>query len=147
MEKKKLLLAILCVQLFLSLFTGLRLWGNVLFSAQKYERAIAVDPWNHVYRYALGTGLARGSKFVKQSYITMLHAEVHLRRAVELYPGYVNAMGNLAVVLVAQKKWEEAEVLFRRALSIAPWHYPISQNLEALQKIKARKEAFNGQKG
>lgn len=147
MQGKKLLLGILCVQLFLSFFTGLRLWGNVLFSAQKYERAITADPWNHVYRHALGTGLARGSRFVKQSYTTMLHAEVHLRRAVELYPGYVNAMGNLAVVLVAQKKWEEAEVLFRRALSIAPWHYPISKNLEVLQKMKARRGVFDGQEG
>jgi tetratricopeptide (TPR) repeat protein len=59
-------------------------------------------------------------------------AEIAFRDALEVHPGYQKARINLALVLVEQERFEEAEAELRRVLEVAPDH-PLA--LGALDEI------------
>jgi tetratricopeptide (TPR) repeat protein len=60
----------------------------------------------------------RGTTFTKEGKTE--EAIAHLRKAVELYPGYLMARNDLGVQLLAQGKLDEAAVELRRATVIDP---------------------------
>jgi len=96
----KLLFILLIALIFLTLFNGLRVWGNHLFSAGRVIEALVVDPYNYLYYFAAGTALLQS----KQSGL----AVKHLKRAIRLNPSYTDTLNNLAVALLMEKRYDEA---------------------------------------
>jgi len=127
----KLLFIFLAVLIFLTLFNTLRLWGNHLFSKGRVVEALVLEPYNYLYHFAAGTALLQS----KQSGL----AVKHLERAVSLNPSYTDALNNLAVALIIEKRYDEArKVLAALKRKDAKDGYG-RQNLEVLEKMM-RKE-------
>ena len=74
-----------------------------------FEAAIADDPPNPKYHYALGNTLLRMGKVEE--------AIPPLRRAVELNPRLSDAYNDLAACFIQQQKWDQAIDALRRALA------------------------------
>jgi len=124
---KASLLIFLTTLIFLTLFNSLRLWGNYLFSKGRVVEALTLEPYNYLYHFAAGTALLQS----KQSNL----AVKHLQRAIGLNPSYTDALNNLAVALIIEKRYDEArEVLADLKRKDAKDGYG-SQNLGVLEKI------------
>ena len=128
----KVALAIfLAVLIFFTLFNGLRVWGNYLFSQGRVIEALAFAPGNYLYSFAAGTALLQS----KQSGL----AVKHFKRAIGLNPSYTDALNNLAVALIIEKRYGEARgVLADLKRRDARDGYG-RQNLKVLEKMM-RKE-------
>lgn len=124
---KASLLIFLITLILLTLFNSLRLWGNHLFSAGRVIEALVVEPYNYLYHFAAGTALLQS----KQSGL----AVKHLKRAVSLNPSYTDALNNLAVALIIEKRYDEARrVLADLKFRDAKDGYGAA-NLKALEKM------------
>ncbi len=143
-----------------------RYWRD---SASLYERALQVNPDNHMAHFGLGLMLSREGKVdeaIAQYRITLRlrpddarthtnlallltglgkleEAHGHALEAVRLYPGYADAHSNLGVVLAAQGRTEEAIQEYQEALAIEPDDPQIHNNLGgALAKLGRMDEAI-----
>ena len=129
---KTAIIALQVVLILLTLFNALRLWGNYLFSAGHVVEALTVEPYNYLYHFAAGTALL-------QSKQTVL-AVKHLKRAIGLNPSYTDALNNLAVALIIEKRYDEArKVLADLKRKDARDGYG-RQNLEVLEKMMEKEE-------
>jgi len=128
---KHFLLTVLVALIFLSLFNALRLRGNYLFSAGRVMEALAFEPYNYLYHFGAGTALLQS----KQSGL----AVKHLEKTIELNPSYTDALNNLAVALIIEKRYDEArKVLADLKRKDARDGYG-RQNLEVLEKMLKEK--------
>jgi len=129
---KTSLLIFLATLILLTLFNALRLWGNYLFSKGRVVEALAFEPYNYLYHFAAGTALL-------QSKQTVL-AVKHLKRAISLNPSYTDALNNLAVALIMEKRYDEARrVLADLKRKDARDGYG-KQNLEVLEKMLSKEK-------
>jgi tetratricopeptide (TPR) repeat protein len=68
-------------------------------------------------------------------------AELNLQQAIVRFPGYHYALGNLAKVRIAQKRYDEAVALFRQRYQAAPHAENLYDLAEALQLAGRTEEA------
>ncbi len=86
-----------------------RVWRDDL---SLFSHAVRVVPENAKVRFNLGSDLLfKGQKE---------EAILHLRKAVEIYPGYTNAWDALGRGYLDTQRWEEAIAAFQKAVSLAP---------------------------
>ena len=64
-------------------------------------------------------------------------AEARFRECVDLAPASARAWGNLGLVLMLQKRLDEAEAALQRALALRPDYEPARRNLALLQEMRA----------
>ncbi len=77
-----------------------------------FSHAVRVVPESAKMRFNLGSDLLFRQR--KEEAIS------HLRRAVEIYPGYTNAWDALGRGYLDTKRWEEAIAAFQKAIALAP---------------------------
>ena len=65
-------------------------------------------------------------------------AEAHFKRALELNPGYVNAINDLGVLAMDQKKYGEAEAYLKRTLELNPKQVAALYNSGVVAKEQQR---------
>jgi len=118
------------VLFFLTLFNALRLRGNYLFSKGRVIEALAFEPYNYLYHFAAGTALLQS----KQSSL----AVKHLGRAMSLNPSYTDALNNLAVALIIEKRYDEARKVLADLKHMDARDGYGRQNLEVLEKMIER---------
>jgi len=111
----------------LALFNGLRVWGNYLFSKGNVIGALAFDPNNYLYHFAAGTSLI----YSKQSIL----AVEHLKRAVELNPGYTDSLSNLSVALMMSNNLDKAREVLKKLKQVHPEEARGDHNLKILEKL------------
>ena len=133
---KHLLLTFLVILIFLTLFNGLRLRGNYLFSKGRVVEALAFEPYNYLYHFAAGTTLLQTKRVVL--------AVEHLKRAIKLNPSYTNSLNNLAVVLIIEGRYDEAREALTDLKRIDPGDTYRAGNLEVLEKLLKEKGANDG---
>jgi len=124
----KLLLTFLVILILLTLFNGLRIWGNRLFSAGHVIEALVVDPYNYLYHFAAGTTLLQDRHSFR--------AVQHLQRAIELNPSYTDTLNNLAVALIMEKRYDEARRVLADLNQLDAKDGYGKINLEILEKMK-----------
>jgi hypothetical protein len=93
-------------------------------SLRLYREAVAADSrqattWSNLGVYALVGG-------------DIAAAAAHLRRALRLAPGCADAVANLALVLMAQKRLQDTLQALERAIALAPGHAKAQANYGAL---------------
>ena len=113
--------------IFFTLFNGLRLWGNYLFSMSRVQEALVVEPYNYLYHFAFGTALLQA----KQSTLAIRH----LQEAIGLNPSYTDALSNLAVALILEKRYVEAREVFAELNRLDPKDGYGIENLRVLEKM------------
>ncbi len=91
--------------------------GRIEMGLREYLAAAALNPRNAEYQHALGMAYVQ-----KEHY---LEAENHLRRALEIAPGYHDARFNLSGLLLGRQRFEEArgeaERLYADPTFPEPW--------------------------
>ena len=127
-KKLKIFLFILLIILFLlTLFNGLRVWGNRLFSQGHVIEALVVEPYNYLYHFVAGTTLLQD----KHSF----RAVQHLQRAIKLNPSYTDTLNNLAVALIMEKRYDEAHKVLVDLNQLDSKDGYGKENLEILEKM------------
>jgi len=102
--------------------------GNLYTRQRRHKEAIVI------YRYALAGGLERPDLLnnlgcaLKEEDLPG-EAEAHFRRAILLWPQFVEAMNNLGVLLREQGRLDEALSVYERALALRPDAPVIIDNL------------------
>lgn len=93
--------------------------------------ALAFEPYNYLYYFAAGTALLQS----KQSG----QAVKYLKRAIELNPSYTDALNNLAVALIIEKRYDEARRILAdlKRKDAKDWYG--RDNLKVLEKMIAEK--------
>ena len=134
---KTSLLMFLVALILLTLFNALRLRGNYLFSAGRVMEALAFEPYNYLYHFAAGTASL-------QSKQTVLAVE-HLKRAIKLNPSYTDAVSNLAVALIVEKRYDEAREALADLKRMDSRDTYRAKNLEVLEKVLREKGAKDGE--
>jgi Tfp pilus assembly protein PilF len=84
-------------------------WRN---SQTLFQHALDVTRNNYVAHYSLGNWLASQGKFDEAIY--------HYSQAIQIVPGYINALNNLGSVLQKEGKIDEAIGYYKRAIEINP---------------------------
>jgi len=125
---KGTLYVILVTLILLTLFNGLRVWGNHLFSQGHVIEALVVEPYNYLYHFAAGTTLLQDRHSFR--------AVQYLQRAVELNPSYTDTLNNLAVALIMEKRYDEARKVLTDLNQLDPKDGYGKENLEILEKMK-----------
>ena len=95
--------------------------GNPIAALKELTDAQKITPDDPYIHYALGMVYYDMGKYGL--------SESHLKRAIELKPGYTEAMNSLGGVLMKQKKWDGAIALFRQTagnLLYTTPHFPLS---------------------
>jgi Flp pilus assembly protein TadD len=105
------------------LLLTLRREGEALKAA---EAALAIQPDNPDLIYQRGVALMATRNLVG--------AEADLRRTLQLAPRHVAAMNDLAVLLITQKKTDEARKLLEEVLRLNPQDKTAAANLEQIKK-------------
>jgi Flp pilus assembly protein TadD len=93
---------------------------------QAAEAALTLQPENPDLIYQRGVALMATRNLVG--------AEADLRRTIELAPRHTAAMNDLAVLLISQKKPEEARKLLEEVLRLNPQDKTAAANLEQIKK-------------
>ena len=157
---KYFLIILLVGLIFLSFFNVLRLWGNYLFSAGRVQEALVVEPYNYLYHFAAGTALmqadagyvarissttasySRKPIYVKgvdvSTKIGIDLAVKHLKKAVKLNPSYTDALNNLAVALIIEKRYDEARRILADLKRRDARDGYGRQNLKVLEKLLSK---------
>ncbi|RPH54828.1 hypothetical protein EHM82_06300, partial [bacterium] len=90
------------------------------------EAALALQPENPDLVYQRGVALMATRN--------LTGAEADLRRAIQLAPRHTAAMNDLAVLLISQKKTDEARKLLEEVLRLNPQDRTAAANLEQIKK-------------
>ncbi|HYO16069.1 MAG TPA: tetratricopeptide repeat protein [Thermoanaerobaculia bacterium] len=93
---------------------------------QAAEAALALQPENADLVYQRGA--------VQMATRNLAAAEADLRRALQLAPRHTAAMNDLAVLLISQKKTDEARKLLEEVLRLNPQDRTAAANLEQIKK-------------
>ncbi len=104
--------------------------GNVSAAAHAYERSLALDPSAAAPRINLGL-------LQLQQLGEAEEAERHFRKALEINPGNVAALGNLGLALHALGRYDEEREVYRRGLALHPDHLELRWN-RALAHLSCR---------
>jgi tetratricopeptide (TPR) repeat protein len=101
-----------------SLYSDDKKWPE---AEAEYQKAVALEPGNAIYRSKLGSALYEQRKYAE--------AEAAYREASRLDPknaSYLNSVGNC---LTGQNRGAEAEALYKQGLAIDPQHFWLNHNL------------------
>ena len=90
------------------------------------DAALALQPENPDLVYQRGAALMANRN--------LAGAEADLRRAIQLSPRHTAAMNDLAVLLISQKKTDEARKLLEEVLRLNPQDRTAAANLEQIKK-------------
>jgi Flp pilus assembly protein TadD len=93
---------------------------------QAADAALALQPENPDLVYQRGAA--------QMATRNLAGAEADLRRAIELAPRHTAAMNDLAVLLISQKKTDEARKLLEEVLRLNPQDRTAAANLEQIKK-------------
>lgn len=103
-----------------------------------FGHALAVNEKNPLAHVNMGNAHYRRGE--------QAEAKTHYLRALELYPGYLDALSNLGLVLATSGQWKEAEKIYGRLLAESPddpiLHYNLALLLVKQGRDKEAIEAF-----
>jgi tetratricopeptide (TPR) repeat protein len=114
--------------------------SRVSLALASLREAVQLDPENPVYRNAVGAVLLNLQRPAE--------AEPELRKAVELDPDFAEAHHNLGLALAEQRRFDDAIIAYRKALSFPTYqtpevaYYNLGNAYLALKKVREAEEAY-----
>jgi tetratricopeptide (TPR) repeat protein len=106
--------------------------GQVEKAGKYYETAWALNPLSE----SVINGLS--AHYLREPAKNKAAAEALLREATRNFPANVNHWNNLGYLLTMEKRWEEAESAYVRALEISPEVQLLENNLHAVSRQSGR---------
>lgn len=117
----------LIVILMMNTFVQVGFWRN---SMSIFQRSLDTTERNHIMHYMIGEELFEQQRFQD--------AIRHYRAALEIHPGYLEAMNNLGLAMEALGKKEQAADCYRKVLRIDPNFEKAHINLGKMMSSEGR---------
>lgn len=98
--------------------------GRIVEAISAYEALLKAQPHNADLLYLLGTAMAQCANWSA--------AEERLQQCIQIHPGHLAALGNLALVYEKTARFNKALDCYQRALKLAPGNPDILANIADL---------------